>query len=335
MTEPSQIHNGLVSVIICAYNNWPDVEMTIESALQQSYQPVEVIVVDNSSTDATPVELPKRFGDKIRYIRQPNRMDGGAYNTGFAIGRGEFIQFVDGDDVMAPNKIEKQLEVFQTDPELDIVYGDVRMFQTLTGPAGWKDISTKPEQDITKAFIGPNGEQWPAINTLGVLFRRRAVEKIGPWDESLYISDLDYWLRADHAGCRFGHCPGSPMGFGRIRAGQMTADRPAMTRGREAVWEKALGYVKREPHRSMIETKLARDRFYLAATRKHITQQEALVKLALARATSPNTVSLLAYAMGYVLIVVPGGSALVRSRWLRIFRKIMARLIGYDSPPLF
>ncbi len=58
MIEQSEIVPGLVSVVICAWNNWPDLEMTIESALHQSYQPIEVIVVDNSSTDATAEEVP-------------------------------------------------------------------------------------------------------------------------------------------------------------------------------------------------------------------------------------------------------------------------------------
>src|SRR5581483_3839019 len=124
---------GLVSVVVCTYNNWPDVELTIQSALHQSYRPLEVIVVDNSSTDATGDEVPKRFVGSVRYIRQPNRDCAGAYNAGFAIAKGEFIQFVDGDDVLAPNKIRKQLEVFRSDPETDIVYGDVRMFQTAAG----------------------------------------------------------------------------------------------------------------------------------------------------------------------------------------------------------
>jgi glycosyltransferase involved in cell wall biosynthesis len=329
VSDKSNVIPGLVSVVVCAYNNWPDVEMTIESALHQSYQPIEVIVVDNSSTDATPEEIPRRFGGAVQYIRQANRMDGGAYNAGFAVARGEFIQFADGDDVLAPNKIEKQVEIFRASPDLDIVYGDVRMFQTSAGPANWRDIATQPEDDILKAFIGHTGGQWPAINTLGSLLHRRALEKVGPFDESLYISDLDYWLRADYAGCRFGHCPGSPMGFSRMRPGQMTANRAAMENGREAVWQKALGYVTREPYRSLIAAKLARHRFYVAVARKYAARGDALAKLALARAASPEAISALAYAVGYVAVVMPGGAVLARARWLRAIRRILARLLRF------
>ena len=110
---------GSVSVVICAWNNWPDLEMTIASALHQSLPPLEVIVVDNSSTDETSMEVARRFGHRVRYLCQPNLGCAGAYNTGFAIASGEFIQFIAGDDILAPNKLEKQLEVFRAKPELE------------------------------------------------------------------------------------------------------------------------------------------------------------------------------------------------------------------------
>lgn len=324
MTERNEMIPGLVSVVVCAYNNWPDVEMTIQSALHQSYRPIEVIVVDNSSTDATPEEVPRRFGRCVRYVRQPNRECAGAYNAGFDLACGEFIQFVDGDDVLAPNKIEKQVEVFRTNPELDIVYGEVRMFQTAGGVADWTDTAMQPEDDMLERLTAPPGI-W--LHSLGILFRRRALEKVGPWDESLYVEDLDYWLRAAWAGCRFGHCPGSLMGFYRIRPGSKTRNVSALVHGREAVWEKALGYVTREPYRSLIAARLARQRIYMAVTRNQMTKREALAKLALARATSPGTVSALAYAVGWATIILPGGAALARSRWLQSIRRDLARLL--------
>jgi glycosyltransferase involved in cell wall biosynthesis len=331
MIETTETIPGLVSIVVCAYNNWPDVEMTIESALHQSYQPIEVIVVDNSSTDATAEEVPGRFGRAVRYMRQPNRGDAGAYNAGFGVARGEFIQFVDGDDVLAPNKIEKQVEVFRANPELDIVYGDIRDFQTLAGAANWKDVATQQEDDMLMVLLVPE-KHGAGISALGTLFHRRALERVGPWDENLYTSDTDYWLRAAWAGCRFGHCPGSPMGFSRRRPGQMSADVSALARGVEVVWDKALGYVTREPYRSLIAARLAHLRFYLAVSRDEMAKREALAKLALARATSPNMVSALAHAVGYAAIVLPGGTALVRSRWLRPVRRGLARLLHYGIP---
>lgn len=328
MIESTATTRPLVSVVVCAYNNWPDVEMTIESALHQSYQPLEVIVVDNSSADATPQEVPRRFGNRLRYLRQPNRDGAGAYNTGFAVAHGEFIQFVDGDDVLAPNKIEKQIEVFRTNPELDIVYGDIRAFQTMAGRADWSDLSTFPVNDMLERLTAPDGV-W--LDTLGALFRRKALEKVGRWDESLYIDDADYFLRAAWAGCRFGHCPGSPMGFKRLRPGQKTENSPAMERGLEAVWSKALGYINREPYRSLLAAKIADHKLRRVIFRERMPRRQALVNLALARATSPDTISARTYAVACVSVVLPGGRYLARLSWSGPIRRILARLLHFQA----
>ncbi len=317
---------GLVSIIVCAFNNWPDVEMTIASALHQSYQPLQVIVVDNSSTDATAEEVPKRFGASVTYIRQPNRDCAGAYNTGFAEARGEFIQFVDGDDVLAPNKIEKQVAALMARPDIDIVYGNVRIFQTLPGRADWSDVSSEPQPDMLKALIETEYRS-PGITTLGTLFRRTTLERVGPWDEALYNEDLDYWLRAAWGGCRFGFCPDFPMGFVRRHPGQKSENMSAILRGNEAVWEKALSYVDREPHRSRILASLARSRFRSAVFRDDMNTKEALAKLAQARATCQKMVPALAYALGYAAILVSAGSSLVRSPRLRPALRVVERII--------
>ena len=331
MKEPVKIIPGAVSVVICAWNNWPDLEMTIASALHQSRQPLEVIVVDNSSTDATSDEVMKRFGSRVRYVCQPNTGCDGAYNTGFSMASGEFIEFVAGDDLLAPYKIVKQLEAFLAVPELEIAYGDIRMFQTLPGVANWSDFPTQPEDDMVAALILPE-RRGGGIDVLGVLFHRRALEKIGPWDERFYCEDTDYWLRAACAGCRFGHCPGSPMGFKRMWPGQKIADVSATARGLEAVWVKALGYVTREPYRSLLTERLAEFRFYMAVSRDGMTTSEALARLALARAASSKKISALAYAFGYASIVVPGGAFFVRSRGLRTVRRLLASFLHFRNP---
>jgi len=95
----SDLVPGSVSVIITAWNNWPDLDMAIASALCQSVPPHEVIVVDNSSTDATEEEVQRRYGSRVRYFRQPNRECAGAHNAGFSLASGEFVQFLAGDDI--------------------------------------------------------------------------------------------------------------------------------------------------------------------------------------------------------------------------------------------
>ena len=329
MIEEGTITGELVSVVICAYNNWPDVEMTIESALHQSHQPTEVIVVDNSSTDETASEVRKRFGNRIQYVLQPNKGDAGAYNTGFAAAAGDYIQFVDGDDVLAPNKIAKQLNVFRGKPDADIVYGDIRQFQTGEGLATWDDIITHPEDDILKEFIAPRRAGWTGIGALGVLFRRCTLDKVGPWDENLYVADLDYWLRAVIAGCRFEHCAGSPMGFMRRHARQMTTNYSATNRGLETVFEKALAYVAGQPYHGLIRAQLAELRYRTAIARESMDAASALAKLRQARVTDPQRVSTLAYALGWVAINLPGGQFLARSQSLRTVRTFLSPISGF------
>jgi glycosyltransferase involved in cell wall biosynthesis len=320
----------LVSVVIVAYNAWPELEVAIESALCQSYRPLEVIVVDNDSSDATAEEIPRRFGDRVRYIRQPNLKNSGGYNSGFRAAAGNFIQFLDGDDVLAPNKIAKQMEVFRAHPEADIVYGDIRQFQALPGIPRWEDYPTRQYDDMVAAMITTNG-YGASLSVLGALLRRQTLERVGPWDESIHITDWDYWLRAAWAGCRFVHCPGGPMGFYRRSPGQMTEDAAAMRSGMEEIWEKALGYINREPYRQNVARCLASVRFHQAIKQERLTTSEALAKLRLARAADPGLFSPLAYPLAWALIVLPGGRSLARSRRLGKMRQGLARLLALDA----
>ena len=120
----------LVSVVIVCHNDWPHLELAIESALCQSHQPIEVIVVDNDSSDDTEREIRSRFMDRVRYIRQANVGAAGGRNAGFAVAQGKYIQILDGDDVLAPNKIAIHVEHLERQPDIDIVYGDFRTFRS-------------------------------------------------------------------------------------------------------------------------------------------------------------------------------------------------------------
>ena len=324
MSEPE-----LVSIIVVAYNNWPDLDLAVQSALCQSYHPVEVIVVDNSSTDGTAGELEQRYSGRVNYIHQANRGDAGAYNTGFSHSRGEFIQFLDGDDVLAPDKIDRQMAVAREHPDTDIIYGDIRRFQTLPRHAAWADRTTEHHDDMLAATLAP--EPLGVETILSALIRRRALQRVGPWDEAVYCTDFDYWLRAAWLGCRFRHCPGL-LGFARVHPKQMSVDVSAMNRGTEAVLAKALTYIDREPYRTMVLENLAQMRYLRAVSRKGLSRDEALAKLREARETKSDEVPLPAYWMGVVAIVAPYGSVLISSPAFRAIRRFVARLVGYHIP---
>jgi glycosyltransferase involved in cell wall biosynthesis len=315
-----------VTVVVVAYNNWPDVELAVQSALCQSHRAVEVIVVDNSSTDATPRELPARFADRIRYVRQPNTRDSGAYNTGMRLARGAFVQFLDGDDLLAPDKLEKQLAAFAADPSAEAVFGDVRTFHTLPGPVQSCDSSPRDRDDMLLAFLERYGNL--VIPMVGMLFRRPALERIGPFDETIYCSDVDYELRALWAGCRFRYCEGNPAAFYRVRPGQMSSDRHAMAASQEAIWRKAAGYMTREPYAALARANLAWTMYMLAVRRTGLTVREALRKLDEARAVSAQTVPPLAYLAGVAVILMPWRSLVLDAQWLRGARRAVAQFAG-------
>jgi glycosyltransferase involved in cell wall biosynthesis len=325
----------LVSIIIVTHNNWPDLELAIQSALNQSYRQIEVLVVDNSSTDATAQEVPRLFGDQLRYIRQPNVSEGGGRNTGSRLAAGEFIQFLDGDDFLAPDKVEKQVAFLKAHPDADIVYGDVRKFQSSAGRACWEDRDTRDYEDMLATLLSRDGNG-AGLLPHSLIYRRRAISRIGPWAESVPKAgegvheyeghDQDYWLRAAWVGCRFRYCPGS-LCFYRRRPGQMSSNARAMTKGMEPVWIRAQEYITEEPYRTAVSTRLGQLLLYLAITETALPIGASFLELRRAREASPDTVPKPAFVVAWLLIATRTGP-LVLGSWLRPLLRTAARLMG-------
>ena len=326
--------DGLVSVVVVAHNNWPDLELAIQSALNQSYKLLEVIVVDNSSTDATAQLVPKLFGSRIRYVRQPNTGEGGGRNAGIRLANGEFVQFLDGDDCLAPDKVEKQVAAFEALPDVDVVYGDVRQFQTEAGAATWEDWDTQDYPDMLATLLSPQGNG-AGLVTHSVIFRRRALELVGPWTENSPVSegavttnmaDQDFWLRAAWAGCRFRYCPGS-LCFQRRRSGQLSSNPRAVVRGMALVLTSAREYITREPYRTAVSQRLGHILYYLAVSENKSNVKTSLANLRKAREVSPSFVTLRAFVIGW-LIIVTGIGPYLFGRWLKPVRKLAALFAG-------
>lgn len=102
----------LVSAIIATYNRADIVGEAIESILGQTYKNMEVLVVDDGSTDGTHEAL-RRFGNRIRVVRQENAGPGAARNRGIEVARGELIAFLDSDDIWMPTKLERQVRLLE------------------------------------------------------------------------------------------------------------------------------------------------------------------------------------------------------------------------------
>src|SRR5262245_30125310 len=121
MTEP------LVSVIVPTMNGGPLLEETLASVARQTWRRREVIVVDDGSTDDTPARL-ARHGTAITVVRQENRGPGAARNAGFRVARGDYLAFLDHDDLWAPAKLERQVDVARRNPASGLIACDGEHF---------------------------------------------------------------------------------------------------------------------------------------------------------------------------------------------------------------
>lgn len=137
------MENPLVTVVIPAYNAEQYIEHTLRSVLSQSYQNLEIVVVDDGSTDNTAAII-KSFGQKVRYLYQPNSGSCAApRNHGLKKANGEFITFCDADDVMLPDKVASQVHILVTTPEAQACVSNYRNFG---GSETWEDhFSTCPK----------------------------------------------------------------------------------------------------------------------------------------------------------------------------------------------
>jgi len=184
-----------VSVIIPTYNRAQYVCEAIDSVLAQTYRDLEIIVVDDGSTDNTREVLGK-YDDQVRYIYRENGGPSAARNTGLGHARGEYIAFLDSDDLFLPGKLEVQLKGFDQFPKVGMVYSKSLPFHSTFNIADRCLDSvghiTFQIHDIFEDMLllrkGPN--------TIEPLVRRDCFSQVGNFDEQLVVGeDSNMWLR--------------------------------------------------------------------------------------------------------------------------------------------
>lgn len=180
----------LVSIIIPCYNSALYITETLDSLLSQTYTNWECIIVDDHSTDNS-LEIIKqyieKYPDKIKLFTNPRKGACAARNFGFSISKGEYIQFLDSDDIISSEKIEKQLEALIGSPG-KLAVCNTWQFHTNTNESYNTDadflFSTDNPEDLLIRLWGGNGPT-NFIQTNAWLTPRRLIEENGPWDESL------------------------------------------------------------------------------------------------------------------------------------------------------
>lgn len=180
----------LVSVVIPVYNGGRFLAETIESVLNQTYENIECLVINDGSNDNTS-DVAKAFGSKIRYFDKPNGGVSSARNVGIENSRGDLVAFLDADDLWLPKKIEVQVELFCKNDNVGLVYSGVKMideYGVLTG-----EVHDKFEKDpVTRILL----LQTPVFITMTGVIPKKVFKAIGNFDENLSTSaDADMVCR--------------------------------------------------------------------------------------------------------------------------------------------
>lgn len=184
-----------VSVIIPTYNRAHLIRQALESALTQTYRDFEIIVADDGSTDHT-AEVVAQFGNAVTYTPLPHRGQPAATrNGGLRAAHGEFIAFLDSDDLFFPNKLALQIAAFESHPEVGMVYSNGRFF---------RDDPNQPTGHVLDGLPTPSGQVFAELlrgNFLApavVLIRRSCLDVVDLFDECsdfFAVEDYDLWLR--------------------------------------------------------------------------------------------------------------------------------------------
>jgi glycosyltransferase involved in cell wall biosynthesis len=180
-----------VSVVVAAYNMARYVADAVRSVLAQTYTDLEVIVIDDGSTDGTADVMKVFEGDpRVKYVRQANLGQPRAKNAGILAARGRFIAFCDADDLWVPNKLERQLPRFDADPKVGVVYCRTAMI-TAEGERNGEFSPDAPSGDILRTLFVKN-----VVPFGTAVVRREVLDTLGRFDESLAMGiDWDLWLR--------------------------------------------------------------------------------------------------------------------------------------------
>ena len=195
-----------VSIVIPTFNRAGLIGETLQSVLSQTLQDIEVIVVDDGSTDDTS-EVLARYNGRIRVLRQQNRGPSAAKNLGMAQASGTYIALQDSDDLWVPDKLEEQVSFLDTCARVDLVFGDLRRFGS-KGTVYESLFGRLPRfKRLARTCVGPgllvlDGdvygyllEETPIFGQT-VVFRRSLLDRAGWFDESICLSeDWDLWLR--------------------------------------------------------------------------------------------------------------------------------------------
>lgn len=242
-----------VSVIIPCYNVASYIEQCLDSVLGQTYQNLDIVVVDDGSTDTT-LGMLKEYQKKDTRIRIVSKENGGlasARNAGLAVATGTYFILLDSDDVMMSEKVATQV-AWMENTTCDVMYSDLYHFWDGTSAIYRLDIPELSHDQYEGLLKGNH------INPNTICMNRSVYERIGGFDESLRSAeDWEYWLRIAQAGINIGYLS-KPLTLYRMRTNSLSADAVTMYTTALQVLEKQKTFSITAVQQTIIANEIAR-----------------------------------------------------------------------------
>lgn len=227
-----------VSVVIPIYNYGHYLPDALDSVLGQTATDWECLIVDDGSTDETP-EVARRYAERdsrFRYLRQENRGPAAARNNAMRNSTGEFLQFLDADDKLAPFKLALHSRYLDEHPGVDLVYGVATFFRTEEPDKVLYSLHGHLSRPMMQK-VGSNAEalrklqEYNITPPVAIMMRRSVIDRVGYFNEtSRGTEDWDYWLRCAIAGCEIRYVESETVGFMRTHSDSASRSTERMIR---------------------------------------------------------------------------------------------------------
>jgi GT2 family glycosyltransferase len=217
-----------VSVVMPAFNAAGYVDTAITSVLRQTLRNLELLVVDDGSSDETAAVVARRVTEdrRVYLFRQANAGPGPARNTGFQAGRGRFFAFLDSDDAWTPTFLERQVALLESRPDVDVVFGNA-----------WCRGGPRDGQPARPTVPDPRRLRLTdlladdSLHFIMAVFRREVVDRVHGFDPRFLTNEeYEMWLRAGLAGCTFARNP-EPLGWYTCRPDSLSSSDVRMLEG--------------------------------------------------------------------------------------------------------
>jgi len=215
----------LVTIVIPTFNHSEYLIESIDSVLSQTYPNVELIVLDDGSTDNT-IDLLKKYGDRIYWQSHKNMGQANTLNKGWSIAKGEILGYLSADDVLKPDAVKNSIDYLNQHPDVVVCYCDFDLIDPNSKIIRKVNAPEYDYKDMLTKLICPPGP--------GTFFRKSVFKHLGGWNTSLKrFPDYEYWLRVGLLG-KFGHLSENLAAF-RVHENSQSFSKVDYDRAEEVV----------------------------------------------------------------------------------------------------